>query len=128
MKNGDVAGLIALQKKYGYVGVKMDHGRKSIVMVNGHSDSPKELAAVPLMQKVVYFRIDCDFRNQTDKANFYYSLDGKKWEQIGNTLPMVYTVPQFMGYRFGLFNYATEKPGGYVDFDYYRIGQSGNSL
>jgi hypothetical protein len=40
---------------------------------------------------------------------------------------MVYTVPQFMGYRFGLFNYATEKPGGYVDFDYYRIGQGGNS-
>ncbi|MEO8778554.1 MAG: hypothetical protein ABI389_07765, partial [Rhodanobacter sp.] len=86
------------------------------------------IAAVPLMQKVVYLKIDCDFRNQTDKANFYYSLDGKKWKQIGNTLQMVYTFPQFMGYRFGLFNYATEKPGGYVDFDYYRIGQNDNSL
>ncbi len=128
MKNGDVAGLIALQKKYGYVGVKMGHGQKSIVMVNAHGDSPKEIAAVPLMQKVVYFKIDCDFRNQTDKANFYYSLDGKQWKQIGNTLQMVYTVPQFMGYRFGLFNDATENPGGHVDFDYYRIGQSGNAL
>jgi beta-xylosidase len=128
MKNGDVAGLIALQNRYGYVGIKMDHGQKSIVMVNAHSDSPNEIAAVPLMQKVVYFRIDCDFRNQTDKTNFYYSLDGKKWKHIGNTLPMVYTVPQFMGYRFGLFNYATEKAGGFVDFDYYRIGQGGNSL
>ena len=128
MKNGDVAGLIALQKKYGYAGVKMDHGHKFIVMVNAHGDSPKEIAAVPLMQKVVYFKIDCDFSNQTDKAHFYYSLDGTKWKQIGNTLQMVYTVPQFMGYRFGLFNYATEKPGGHVDFDYYRIGQNGNSL
>jgi beta-xylosidase len=127
MKNGDVAGLIALQKKYGYVGVEMDHGQKSIVMVNAHGDSPKEIAAVPLMQKVVYFMIDCDFRKQTDKANFYYSLDGKTWKPIGNTLQMVYTVPQFMGYRFGLFNYATEKPGGYVDFDYYRIGPGGGS-
>jgi beta-xylosidase len=128
MKNGDVAGLIALQKKYGYVGVKMDHGQKSIVIVNAHSDSPKEIAVVPLIQKVVYLKIECDFRNQTDKANFYYSFDGKNWKQIGTTLQMVYTVPHFMGYRFGLFNYATEEPGGYVDFDYYRIGQSGNSL
>ncbi|HEY4208720.1 MAG TPA: hypothetical protein VGM31_17960 [Puia sp.] len=27
-----------------------------------------------------------------------------------------------MGYRFGLFNYATRAAGGYVDFDYFRIG------
>ncbi|MDA3930286.1 MAG: hypothetical protein PF541_15155 [Prolixibacteraceae bacterium] len=26
-----------------------------------------------------------------------------------------------MGYRFGLFNYATKTTGGYVDFDYFRI-------
>jgi hypothetical protein len=26
-----------------------------------------------------------------------------------------------MGYRFGLFNYATKRAGGYVDFDYFHI-------
>ncbi|WP_455610241.1 beta-xylosidase family glycoside hydrolase [Bacteroides sp.] len=26
-----------------------------------------------------------------------------------------------MGYRFGLFNYATKTSEGYVDFDYFRI-------
>lgn len=26
-----------------------------------------------------------------------------------------------MGYRFGLFNYATKETGGYADFDYFRI-------
>jgi hypothetical protein len=26
-----------------------------------------------------------------------------------------------MGYRFGLFNYATKNTGGYADFDYFHI-------
>jgi hypothetical protein len=34
---------------------------------------------------------------------------------------MAYTLPHFMGYRFGLFNFATQTTGGFVDFDYYRI-------
>ena len=54
-------------------------------------------------------------------ADFYYSLDGKKWIKIGSQLKMAYTLPHFMGYRFGLFNYATKTSGGYVDFDYFRI-------
>ncbi|WP_372490047.1 hypothetical protein [Chitinophaga sedimenti] len=36
---------------------------------------------------------------------------------------MAYTIPHFMGYRFGLFNYATKTAGGYADFDYYRISE-----
>ena len=27
----------------------------------------------------------------------------------------------FMGYRFGLFNYASKNPGGFADFDYFHI-------
>ncbi len=122
MKDGDVAGLIALQYKYGFVGVKKERGKTSIVMVSAQSDSAEEIEDIPLKQKVVYFKIDCDFRNQTDMAYFYYSLDGRKWKQIGNTLKMSYDLKHFMGYRYGLFNYATEKSGGYVDFDFYRIG------
>ncbi len=138
MKDGDVAGLIALQNRYGYVGVKMENGEKSIVMVraeldadvgegkqsivmvNTLSDSFTELECIPLRQDKVYLRIDCDFR--TDKSFFFYSLDGKRWENIGGSLQMVYTFTKhFMGYRFGLFNQATETDGGYVDFDFYRV-------
>jgi beta-xylosidase len=70
----------------------------------------------------VYFKADCDFTDKTDKAYFYYSLDGKAWTAIGSTLKMSYTLPHFMGYRFGLFNYATKTTGGYADFDFFRIG------
>lgn len=121
MKDGDTAGLIALQKKYGYVGVRMDGRKKSIVMVSAQNGVAETVEEIPLYQKGIYLKIDCDFRNKTDKARFYYSLDGTDWTQIGSTLQMAYTMPHFMGYRFGLFNQATETPGGTVEFDYYRI-------
>ena len=70
---------------------------------------------------MVYLKADCDFRSRTDRANFYYSLDGKVWTSIGKPLHMLYTLPHFMGYRFALFNFATKTAGGSVDFDYFRV-------
>jgi hypothetical protein len=35
---------------------------------------------------------------------------------------MEYSMPHFMGYRFGLFNYSTKTQGGFVDFDWFHIG------
>ena len=78
MKAGDSAGLIALQRKYGFVGVKLEgDNNKSIVMVSAQSNRPEEIESVPLRQETVYLKIDCDFRDRTDKACFYYSLNGQ---------------------------------------------------
>lgn len=121
MKDGDTAGLIALQRHFGYVGVRQDNGERSIVMVRAQEDDAEVLATIPLKKKSVFFKIECDFRERTDKAYFFYSLDGTKWTRLGEPLQMRYTLPHFMGYRFGLFNWASEGTGGYADFDYYRI-------
>jgi beta-xylosidase len=133
MKDGDFAGFSVLQKKYGLVGVKIDEGQKSIVMITTENDKPVEVKRIPLNQNKIYFRIDCDFTGKNDEANslwalngkdeakFLYSLDGKVWNPIGNILKMKYDIPHFMGYRFGLFNYATKEIGGYADFDYFHI-------
>jgi beta-xylosidase len=121
MKEGDFAGLSLLQRKFGLVGVRYDNGTKSIVMVNAQSGRPVEAQSVPLTQKIVYLKAECDFRDKTDLANFFYSLDDKTWTPIGSQLKMEYSMPHFMGYRYGLFNYATKTPGGYVDFDWFRI-------
>ena len=122
MKEGDVAGLTLLQRKFGIAGVKSENGVKLILMINAQSGKPVVAETVPLNQKVVYLRAECDFRDKTDIAHFFYSLDGKKWTPIGTQLKMEYSMPHFMGYRFGLFNYATKTPGGYVDFDWFRLG------
>lgn len=121
MKEGDLAGLSLLQKQYGLIAVKIENGSKKIVMIDGAQATPKEIASVPLNQDKVYFKAECDFKNNADKGKFYYSLDGKNWIGIGNAINMPYTLPHFMGYRFGLFNYATKNVGGFADFDYFHI-------
>lgn len=122
MKEGDFAGLVALQRKFGQVGVKIVNGQKYVFMVSNKTDKPTELQSIPLSQSKVYLKIECDFRDRIDVAEFFYSLDGKAWTVIGGPLKMEYTLMEhFMGYRFGLFNYATENTGGVADFDYFHI-------
>ena len=121
MKAGDFAGLALLQRRYGLAGVKYDGMNKSMVMISAETERPVEVQRIPLTQNVVYLKAVCDFHDMKDIARFFYSIDGKSWTPIGAPLHMAYTLPHFMGYRFGLFNYATRETGGYVDFDFFRI-------
>lgn len=122
LRDGDFAGLCALQRKFGLVGVKVVGKSKFVYMVSNKTDTPTELQSIPLLHNKIYLKIECDFRNKMDIANFFYSLDGKKWNIIGGPLKMEYTLMEhFMGYRFGLYNYSSKNPGGYADFDYFRI-------
>jgi len=123
MKDGDYAGLAALQRHYGFVGVKMQDGVRSVVMVNTVDDVPNEVELAELNGNIIYLKIECDFRNLRDIARFYWSADGEDWMAIGTPLRMRYTLPHFMGYRFALFYFATETPGGFGEFDYYRIAE-----
>jgi beta-xylosidase len=146
MKDGDWAGLSAFQRKYGFVGIKMSGGAKSLVMVSADGDHPEEIASVPLSGNTVYLKAECEFQSAPDDArfglderaativnppakpevaHFSYSLDGKTWTPIGRPSRLAYTFPHFMGYRYALFYYSTKTAGGRVDFDYYRIGQGG---
>ena len=93
-------------------------------MINATGGKPVEAAQIPLSQKTVYFKAECDFTDKKDVADFFYSLDGKTWTPIGTQLKMAYTLPHFMCYRFGLFNYATKTIGGYADFDFFHITDS----
>ena len=126
MKNGDVSGFSAFAERYGYVGVKMKDDKKYLVMAryddNDSVEKEFEIERVELTENEVYLRVDCDFVNSTDKAYFYYSLDGENWSRIADTLQMNYYGLHFMGYRYAIFNYATKQMGGYVDVDFFRVG------
>lgn len=125
MRDGDVAGLALLQKRFGYVGIRREGGEAAIVMVGAdgplEGEGPRELGRVPLERELVYLKAQADFRDQKDSASFFYSLDGREWSPVGEPLKMEYTLPHFMGYRFGLFSFATREAGGKVDFDYFRL-------
>lgn len=131
LKDGDFAGLALLQRDYGLVGIKSEGGTNYVVMVAAQPASPRdrtsvaqEVARVPVAAQTVHLKAECDFQNRKDQARFYYSLDGQKWTVIGSELKMSYTIPHFMGYRFGLFNYATKEIGGYADFDYFHVSET----
>ncbi len=126
MKDGDFAGLALLQKKFGLIGVRNINGARSVVMVSAQTGKPVDVQSVPFTQKTAYLKAECDFRDKADIANFFYSPDGKTWIPIGTQLKMEYSMPHFMGYRFGLFNYAAKTPGGFVDFDWFRTGYISN--
>jgi len=120
MKDGDYAGLAALQELYGFVGVTQRAGQRYIIMETHDT----KVESIPTTQTIIYLRVDFDFTtatNITDEAQFYYSLDGIIWLKIGARLKMVYKLTHFTGYRFALFNYATETTGGFVDFDWFKV-------
>lgn len=121
MRDGDVAGLALLQKHYGYLAVKQQDGNRFLVSVNAQGDTPEETLITSIDRDIIYVKAHGDFEAQKDLAQFSYSVDGKNWTQVGETLRMRYTLPHFMGYRFGVFNFATQEAGGHVDVDYFRV-------
>ncbi len=115
MRDGDVAGLALLQEPYGYVGVKMQAGKKQVVMVN----NGQEIAARECPQSKIYLRADVDA--VTDRATFFFSPDNRQFTPLGNELAMQFDLKYFIGNKFCLFNYATQALGGQVDADWFRV-------
>ena len=124
LKDGDYAGISAFQNRYGFVGVKKENGQTYIVMhraMDKGDSNGKEIARITLSQPKAYLRVRMDFTDLTDKATFAYSLDGMNWTPIGDTLQMHYDWPDFCGYRFALFHFATQQTGGVADFDWFHV-------
>jgi beta-xylosidase len=90
-------------------------------MVSAQGEAPIEVARVPLPGNKVHLRMECDLKDGADSVSFAYSFDGKSWMPIGKPHQLRYDLVHFMGCRFGLFNFATKSPGGYVDFDSFRV-------
>ncbi|AIQ47404.1 glycoside hydrolase [Paenibacillus sp. FSL R7-0273] len=126
MQPGDRAGMTALQNEFGVIRITAaEQGQYTIDMcVNGGDGLEKQLESVELTGKHVYLKIEFNFEDSIDEAAFFYSKDGIAWTQIGRTLHMKYTLDHFMGYRIGLFNYATRQSGGYADFGYFHYRRS----
>ena len=139
MKDGDRAGLAAFNSDTGALIIKKDGKNLTLEMTEMSAKLASDTKAVtdvdekviesvplalPAKQSTIWLRIDGDFRpggrgGGKDAANFYYSLDGTEWTQIGtHDYRMRFDWQRFfMGTKFGIFCYATKKVGGWVDVD-----------
>jgi beta-xylosidase len=124
MKNGDVAGLAALRDSSAWIGVKKEKGITRVVTTSGATLDANwktdglgaEVASAAIKGGKIWLRVDADVRTTADggTARFYYSTNGKQFTELGSTFIMKREWNYFLGYRFGIFNYATQSLGGSV--------------
>jgi len=129
MKEGDIAGLAIFQDPYAYIGIKKINGKNYVLMVN----NGETIDSVEIDAQTIYLRADPFYGSGaamyyggetvpgTGTARFSYSLDNDSFITIGNELQMQFNLNVFTGNKFCLFNYATKEPGGFVDFEWFRV-------
>jgi len=118
-----MAGLTIQQDPYAYIAVHMKDGKKQLIWVQDTLKTvdgfvPASVTETSVdIDTVVYLRAQFDCG--TGKTKFFYSTDNKEYVQLGNETTHSFNLSVFVGARFGIFNYATQALGGFVDVDWF---------
>ncbi|KAH8755907.1 glycosyl hydrolase [Hyaloscypha finlandica] len=122
MKDGDRAGFVLLRDTSAWIGVVNNGGTFRVSMWSGLTMSSTwatastgaEVKGVTISGGKVWLRIHADIHVGTGKqGTFYYSTDGSAFTALGSlTLNSAWNF--FLGYRYGIFNFATKALGGSV--------------
>ncbi|HEY5810763.1 MAG TPA: glycoside hydrolase 43 family protein [Povalibacter sp.] len=119
MIDGDTAGLALLNRPYAWIGVERAGGKLSVTQFDEQSG---RATREPVTSARLWLRAECDFL--TEKAQFWYSTDGKRFAKLGEPFTMVFQLTTFQGVRYALFNYnAAGTRGGVADFDSMQVHQ-----
>ncbi|HEU5106937.1 MAG TPA: glycoside hydrolase 43 family protein [Micromonosporaceae bacterium] len=123
MRDGDRAGLAMLRQSSAWIGVRRDSGTTRVVMTSGlnmdsnwnTTSTGSEQASAAVSGGRIWLRVNADIRPGSGRqARFSYSTDGTNFIALGPAYSLNNAWQFFMGYRFGIFNYATQSLGGAV--------------
>ncbi|WP_329101946.1 family 43 glycosylhydrolase [Micromonospora sp. NBC_01699] len=123
MNDGDRTGLAVLRNSSAWIGVRRDNGTTRLVMQNGltmdsnwnTTSTGTEVASAAVSGGRIWLRASADIRPGAGRqASFSYSTDGVTFTPLGNALTLANNWQFFMGYRFAMFNHATQSLGGAV--------------
>ncbi|MFF3737518.1 glycoside hydrolase 43 family protein [Streptomyces sp. NPDC002566] len=124
MRDGDRAGLALLRDSSAWIGLKRAGGTTRLVMVDGltmdgswnTTGKGTERAGVNAPGGGrIWLRATADIRPGSSRpGTFSYSTDGVNFTRLGPAFTMGNDWRFFMGYRFALFNHATQALGGSV--------------
>jgi len=132
MKIGDCAGLAMLRASSAWVGVVREKDAYKIAMKNNltmgrgwkTTSKGEVVESAPIAGSKIWLRATADIHPGAGRqAHFFYSTDGKKFRPIGDPLVLSDAWQFFMGYRFAIFNYATESLGGEILVSRFDIAQ-----
>ncbi len=123
MRDGNRAGLALLRDSSAWIGVRREGGTTRVAMVSGltmdgswtTTGTGTELASAALSSGRIWLRATADIRPGAARpGTFSYSTDGTNFTRLGPALTMGNDWRFFMGYRFALFDHATQTLGGAV--------------
>ena len=125
MLSGDRSGLAMLRDSSAYVAVVNNGGTFRVSMVSGLTmdsnwntqSTGQEVAGtnLPAGTSKIWLRAAANIQPGSGRtATFSYSTDGSSFVNIGNPFVLNNAWQFFMGYRYGIFNYATTTLGGSV--------------
>lgn len=131
LKDGDFAGLCALQGDYGFIALTKKDGVPYLVMAEkkktdrpggmGSFDAePGEIKEIlPVTDTKVRLCLVFDFSFGKDTAQFYYETEDG-FVPLGDTKQLYFRLDHFVGCRFGLFLFSTEQTGGVAAFSNFK--------
>jgi beta-xylosidase len=133
MKSGDRAGLAMFRDVSGWIGI-IKTGESAQISVwkdiTMNSDwTTNSIGALETSKDIsetsVFLRASADIRpGGAATAQFSYSTDGATFTDFGTTFSLNTTWEFFMGYRFGIFNFATDSLGGSVEIKSFDLALS----
>lgn len=125
------AGLLVFGEDYGYIAIEQtEKGQLRLVQrfmkdARTSKEGEQELANVDCESNEVYFRVKVEMMQNHEpwdgKATFYYSTNGKKFKQLGESFQP--KAGRWVGAKVGLFATGTVKvsDSSYADFDWFRV-------
>lgn len=139
LNDGDVAGLMALEGEYAFIGIMKQYGKYKLVTARHqipyeswamgvHDDElPTFITQKPLSGPTANLRLEFTlteddahvrmlFREPGADTDREPATDKTTWRQLGKPAPLRFTLDQFVGVRAALFCYSTEKTGGKAHF------------
>ncbi len=129
LNDGDIAGLCALEGEYGFIGIKKENGKyKLITAEHKISYTPWSMGVfdddLPDIKTekeidITKLRLKATFNLEHNKENVqfaYFDEKSREYVDFGEAVKLRYTLDQFVGVRFALFSYSTEKTGGSAIF------------
>jgi beta-xylosidase len=131
MTNGDRAGLAMLRDQSAWIGIRKDNNTTRVSMTNGltmntngwtTTGTGTEAAGTTITGGTIWLRVAANIQPGTGRtATFSYSTNGTTYTTLGPPFTLNNNWQFFMGYRFGVFNYATTTLGGSITLNEFTV-------
>ena len=136
INEGDITGLCALEGEYGFIGITKKNGKYKLITAEhkipyspwsmGVFDDEEPVITAERDLSSPKLKLKATFNLEHTKENVQFAFadisDEKgRFEDFGAPVKLRYTLDQFVGVRFALFCYSTEKAGGKAVFKEFKL-------